>query len=112
MALVCTPKKRMDTFPCLSCLSDSELNIAFVVLLAISAGYTLPSGTNQMLQDAACYNCLSDKRLFQALVSAYAEKYAPTLTLTELKNRMKCLACANPKQIKALTAFLTCKALS
>lgn len=111
MALICTPAQRLATTPCLSCLSDSELDIAFVVALAASAGYTLPSGTAQMIQDASCFTCLSDKQLKRALASAYLEKQAPGITMAQLKDRMKCLACSNPKQIKALMAFLTCKAL-
>lgn len=111
MALVCTPSQRLKNFPCLACLSDSELDAAFVVALAISAGYTMPSGTNQLLTDSACFTCLTEKQKKKALVSAYLEKYAPTITAADLRNRMKCLRCASPKQIKAAISFLTCKVL-
>lgn len=113
MALTCTPAARLAFLPCLSCLSDSELDKAFVVALAESEGtYSLPTDSAQLVEDSACYTCLSDKQLKQALVSAYLENYLPNITLSEIRERLKCLQCATPKQVKAMQAFLTCKVVA
>lgn len=110
MALNCTPAARLSVLPCLSCLSDSELDKAFVVALAESSrSYTLPADAGQLIEDSACFTCLSDKQLKQALVSAYLEDVDPYITLDDIRNRLKCLQCATPKQILAATVYLTCK---
>lgn len=113
MALTCTPAARLAYLSCLSCLSDSELDKAFVIALADSEGsYRLPTDSAQLVEDSACFTCLSDKQLKQALVSAYLEENAPEVTLDDIRERLKCLQCATPKQILAATVYLTCKAVS
>lgn len=112
MAITCTPKARLAALPCLSCLSDSELDKAFVVALADSEGtYDLPTDSAQLVEDSACFTCLSDKQLKQALVSAYLEDNSPGITLDEIRSRLKCLQCATPKQILAAQVYLTCKVI-
>lgn len=103
----CTPAARLSTLSCLACLSDSELDKAFVVALAASGNtYTLPGDAGQLIEDSACFTCLSNKQLKQALVSAYAEDQG--LTVAEIRDRLQCLQCATPKQIAAATVYLTC----
>jgi len=111
MALTCTPAARLSQLSCLSCLSDSELDKAFVVALASNfSGYTLPAQASNLVSDSACFTCLSDKQLKQAMVSAYFQWGAsPNITIEEIRNRLKCLQCANPKQVKAMISFLTCR---
>ncbi len=111
MALTCTPKQRLTTLSCLSCLSEKELLAAFIVALAIDGGYTLPTDTNTLLSDSKCFECLSDKQLGQAIISAYLEKKAAGISINTVKTRIKCLSCATPKQLKAAIAYLTCKNL-
>lgn len=109
----CTPSKTLAANSCLSCLSESELDKVFVVALAESEGtYDLPTDSAQLIQDAACFTCLSDKQLKQALVSSYLESLSPKLTLDEIREKLKCLQCANPKQVLAATVYLTCKSVS
>lgn len=109
MAITCTPAARLEYLSCLSCLSDSELDKAFVVALAESEGtYNLPTDSAQLVEDSACFTCLSDKQLKQALVSAYLEGNDP-LTLDQIREKLKCLQCATPKQILAAQVYLTCK---
>lgn len=112
MAITCTPAARLSYLSCLSCLSDSELDQAFVVALADGDGsYSLPTQASQLVADAACFTCLSDKQLKQALVSAYLQDNSPNITIGEIRNRLKCLRCASPKQIKAIQVYLTCRAV-
>jgi hypothetical protein len=110
MALTCTPKALLANPPCAACFSEKELDTALVVAMAASASlYTLPDQTSTMMQDGACFTCLSNKQLKQALLSAFLQSIIPALSITEIRRRMKCLACATPKQILALQAYLTCK---
>jgi hypothetical protein len=103
----CTPAARLSTLSCLACLSESELDKAFVVALAASgATYTLPGDAGQLIEDSACFTCLTKKQLKQALVSAYAEDQG--LTVAQIRARLRCLQCATPKQIDAATVYLTC----
>lgn len=111
MALVCTPTKRLSTYKCLSCLSVSELLALLVIIEADNtrSGYTLPGDGAKLMQDAACWTCLTDKQLLQSIVSARAEFIESTTTVQDIRNKIKCLLCGNPKQIKAALAMLTCK---
>ena len=110
MALTCTPKALLANTPCASCFSEKELDTAIVVALAAAEGtYSLPTGTNKMMQDAACFTCLSERQLKEALLSIFLQGLSPALSITEIRRRMKCLACATPKQIAALQVYLTCK---
>lgn len=107
----CTPSANLATYKCLSCLSIDELLKLWVVILADSdrSGYSLPTDLPQLLEDAACWTCLSDKQLLQAAISANAQDIEDGATLQEIREKIKCLLCANPKQVKAALAMLVCK---
>jgi len=109
MAVSTNVNDRLETFKCLSCLSESDLLKVMLVVLAdaSTSGYTLPGDTAQLLEDSACWACLSDKQLLQAQVSALAEDIETGTTLEEFRNKIKCLLCAQPKQIRAAVAYLT-----
>jgi len=94
--------------PCLACLSESELNKVFVLALATGTAYELPDHLAQLMDSSACYTCLSDKQLLQVLVSAYVEDQLGSLTMDEFREKIKCLSCATPKQVKAAISYLTC----
>jgi hypothetical protein len=105
----CAPAALLAKLSCLKCLSESELNKVFVLALAAGTdNYTLPDNLNTLLENSACFTCLSDKQLLQALVSAYVEDNLPELTIEEIRERIKCLNCATPKQVKAAMVYLTC----
>lgn len=111
--IACTPAGLIGDVPCLACLSEKELLMVLVAVLAIGDNYTLPTDTNKLLKDSACFTCLSDKQLFQALVRAVANKYiGSTFTEAEGQAAIKCLRCANEKQLKAAVVYLTCELFS
>lgn len=108
----CSPGANLAAYKCLSCLSVSELLIIYLVVLADAetSGYSLPADQARLLEDAACWTCLSDKQLLQAAISANAQDILSEETpVSELRERIKCLLCATPKQIKAIIAMLVCK---
>ena len=111
MPAVCTPSANLSIYSCLSCLSKDELLKLLVVILAdvAESGYTLPADTPQLLQDSACLTCLDDKKLLQYTVSALAQDVESGSTVAEIRDKIKCLLCANPRQIKAALAHLICR---
>lgn len=109
----CTPSALTGVIPCLSCLSEKELLTVLVFILASADSYSLPTDTNQLLADSACFTCLSDKQLFQALITAVANEFLrESLTVEEGAAAVKCLQCANPKQLKAALVYLLCQLFS
>lgn len=113
MAIACTPEERLEKFKCLECGSESQLLLVLLLALAKNrhAGYTMPDDTNQLMQDSACWACLSDKQLLQAVVSTVSE-WVEDEDWQPLVEEARCIQCANPKQIKAAIAFLICKIIS
>lgn len=106
----CTPSANLSTYKCLACLSTTELLMLLVVILADAGGtYTLPDDLSTLMQDAACWGCLSDKQLLQASVSALAQDIEADATLDEIRAKIACLKCANPGQIKSAIAMLICQ---
>ena len=106
----CTPNALLNTFPCLQCYSKTELKQVLVMLLAeLSESYEMPGSTNQVMKDSACFTCLSEKQLLQAMVSTLAQQVGWESTdFNDIKDKIKCLNCANPKQIDAAITYLVC----
>lgn len=108
-----TPKDNLKVIPCLACLSESELKKLMIVIMSdLMGNYTLPGDTAALLKDAACYTCMSKKQLLQIAVTVWAtiaySNREGTLTVEEMRNKIKCLLCANPAQVDAALAQLTC----
>lgn len=106
-----TPKDNLKVLPCLECLSESELKQVLVVILAdLMGNYTLPGDTATLIQDSACYTCFSKKQLLQLSIVIWATiAYDGEMpTLDTLRSKIACLLCANPAQIDAALAQLSC----
>lgn len=110
-SITCHPSDLLATYACLKCLSKLELEQLLVVILAdITGAYTLPEETSDLLADSACFTCLSDTQLLQAIVSMFAQVayYGTDTTVDEIRDKIKCLLCANPAQVKAALTKLLC----
>ena len=106
----CLPQTALALTPCLSTLSRSQLVALQVALLAENLGYTMPSGLTTLLTNSACHVNTSDKQKLQSEVAILvAMSRTPQATMTTLIGKIKCLQNANPKQIEAALAFLTCQ---
>jgi len=108
-----TPKDNLKVIPCLACLSESELKKLLIVVLAeLTNVYTLPGDTGTLLQDAACYGCMSKKQLLQIAVTVWATiaygSRSEIPSVDTLREKIKCLLCATPGQVDAALAQLTC----
>ena len=92
---------------CLACLSKTELIALAVMISADKLGtYNLPGDTNKLLANSACFNCFADSQLLQGMVAVMVQNVEGLATVNQMRARIKCLACANPKQLKAAFAYL------
>ena len=104
-----SPSSLIGQYPCLACLSNTELLAVMVLALATSNGYTLPDDTSRLLTDSKCVTCLTDKQLLQALAGLMAGGMLSGQTVTQMRAKIKCLVNANPKQLKAALVNLICQ---
>lgn len=108
---VAGPKDLPKVLPCLQCLSELQLMMVLVwELNEISEAYTLPTQLATLFDDSACYTCLSDKQLLQAIVTILAYlAFGREDTVPGVVDDLACLNCANPAQIKAAIVHLIAK---
>lgn len=105
MPVTCTPKALLASYPCLAYLSESELKAVMVVAYADNLGLTV----DQVLENSACFMCLSDKQHLQSAASIIGDAFLRDLTVDEIRERIKCLLCAKPGQIKAALTYELCQ---
>lgn len=97
------------TFPCVECLSESQLwMVAFVVMNFL---YNYLNRTDvtptDRLKEMGCQNCLSDKQVLQAVVAKLINTaaqlgYGAQAGLEDAS----CTQCADPKRIRVALASL------
>lgn len=99
-----------DSYGCVSCLSQSELWMALLFLMAKDQNLDLqaPGVLTSLLEDTACFTCASDTQLLRIIVSGKAELMIPDEFATEgaLAEALTCLRCLKPKQIKGALTYL------
>ena len=108
----CTPAAQKELIPCLKCLSLSQLEMLKLFLLSVIEGtYDLPEDFQQLLEDSACFTCLSDKEKLEGELASMASLAGGRgeSHFEDFVEAFKCLPCAKPGQIKAATALLLCK---
>lgn len=96
----------LNQTPCLTCLSEKELQAVLVYLLSTQTDYSLPDDLRQLMQDSVCINCFSNKEKLQAVVAALADELVTDETIPEIRDAMKCLLCATPGQIQSAIIYL------
>lgn len=106
-AIECTPSALLDKYSCLQCLSDDQL-LAIIALAMAQASQTYANDVAALLADSACYTCLSEKQMLQAATAIIGNMGFPDESISEIREKIKCLLCADPRQIKAAILFLLC----
>lgn len=112
MATTCTPNGLLGEYPCFSCLSQTEMLAVFILIANELLGtYTLPAEVDTLLEDSACFNCISDKQKFQAIISTMAQvAYARSeKSMDDIRDEIKCLLCAPPGLLKAAAVLMLCQ---
>lgn len=108
-----TPKDNLKVMPCLSCLSEKELQALLIYIMSeLFASYSLPDDMAALMEDSACYTCMSKKQLMQVTVTIWATMlYGERQEIPDintLRDEIKCLLCSTPAQLDAALAQVTC----
>jgi hypothetical protein len=107
MPLTFTGDTANNLMPCLSCFSRDDLWKTLLYVLSADTEYDISDGHLEELQQAAaCLNCDSDTQMFAALVATYIDAYDLDLTADELKEKIKCVKCGDPKLVRAMVLWL------
>lgn len=102
--ITCTPSELLNTYPCLACLSETELKAVIVVALAANNSKTVA----ETLSESACFKCLSDKQKLQAATAVIANEYLSSYTVPEIRELIKCLLCGPADALDAALTYLLC----
>lgn len=107
----CTPANLMDTYPCLKCMSKSDLRLMLLWLMTYLSSYDLSEAgaLDQLLEDSACFTCLSDKQRLQAMVAVIGDAFGKEFTSETFLADTKCLRCLKPGQVDAAIVYLLCQ---
>lgn len=79
-----------------------------LVLFAKAAGLSLATEGNlaSILEDSACYNCMSEKQLAQVEVTKLKQVFGDGASFADLMDEAKCLKCLDPHRILAARTFV------
>lgn len=109
----CTPQAIKESFHCIQCASESEVLMVILWALAKLEGtYTLPGDLDHLLEDTACWNCMSDSDLLRAIAILLAQKASRNESILDFWDEVKCLPCADPKALRAAIVPLLCQYLA
>lgn len=108
MAIECTPAGLKAMYPCLQCLSESELRMAWLLIWMEFGGYD-PSDLPELIANAECMTCLSETEKLRAKVAAFGELiFHDVADLQTLINNAECIRCLKKGQVEAITLWLIC----
>ena len=101
----CTPSVLLNTWKCLKCLSASEMKAVMVLALAEDLGLTVA----EVLENSACFNCLSKTQLLQSATAVTADSFLSRYaSVDELRTAIKCLLCAPSGKLDAALTYEIC----
>jgi len=103
----CTPEGILTDFPCLNCLSETQLLKMLLVLMARGTGFPWPEYRGMVLEMTACNTNLSKRQMLITIVDAmlYADVNGYEDTL---KNALQ-LEGISPAQLLAGITQLICR---
>lgn len=105
----CTVTDLVDAFPCLNCLSKTELIAVLAQSLALLDSKDLSgSDLTTLLNDSACIGCLSETQMLRAVVSVIGKWANRSMTVSAIRDDVKCLVCVDPGRVRALVVYLIC----
>lgn len=105
----CTPQELLVVEPCLNCLSESQLLMILYLLFVWRIDGDLDDAITD-LENSTCFKCASDKQLLTMIDAILMQWLGITSdNWAEFKVAMGCLACADPKLIRAATVKKICE---
>jgi hypothetical protein len=97
----------LNEYPCLSCLSKSELEIIKLILWANAAGITLPAAMDTVLADSQEILQMSDTQMLITELVAMKAILLPESTFEQMVENLRCMKCIPPKTVRAATLLMT-----
>lgn len=94
--------------PCVQCLSLEQIEWLRLALFAKAANLSLatPGNLALILEESACYNCMSEKQLAQVEVTKLKQVFGEGATFAELMEEAKCLQCLDPHRVLAARIYV------
>ena len=94
----------LDDFPCLRCVSDTQLVLilAFLLCRVVSTDRDNECTAAEMVETAGCSDCFSRRQLMQLLVQMIARYAVDQGLVTDFDAAVQevvCLNCADPKKL-------------
>jgi hypothetical protein len=106
----CTPAEAMAIAPCAKCASESELRMIWLWFWATMDLYDLPEDLAELLEDSACWTCLSETDIKRGILSEVISGI--DIPIGEVMDALTCIRCLKPKQVEAAIAYTICDFLS
>lgn len=110
--LVCTPNAIAAGMPCVQSLNGDNERWRMIVycLWRLIYGPAATLDVNTLLQQANCFNCVSEGELLNNLVAVLAQTAVAEGALTELPTARNghCLQCLNTLELKRIALYLGC----
>ena len=82
-------------------MSLEQLEQLKLALYAMANNKALPDNLASVLDDSACYACMSDHQLAQVEITKLKQVFGAGKTIAELVEDTKCLKCLDPKRVRA-----------
>jgi hypothetical protein len=92
--------------PCLQCMSLEQLEQLKLALYAKANNKTLPDNLASILEDSACYGCMSDHQREQIEITKLKQVFGGGKTIAELVEETKCLKCLDPKLVRSAALLM------
>lgn len=117
VVITCTKEALVDVLPCLTCASETELDIIWLYLWMRFWRLDPSEDLFTLIGDSACLTCMSEREIKQAKIAVwyqflYAGGYLDIQSTEELFDDLKCMNCMTPQQIRAAVLWLVCGFLS
>lgn len=106
----CTPQTLSALAPCFRCFSKLELLAILTVLLKsiADARAEQESTLDELLDQAACFNCTDGKLKLEMLVAMVVAMMGDESTPDEFREQIKCYTCLSENQLYSLLLYLLC----
>lgn len=102
MAVVYTKDTVMALTPCLQCLDKPTLLLVLLYILATMNNKDMTTELDTMMEESACYTCLTDKQLLEAMIAILADNQLESVNVQDIRDSLSCAQCADPQRIKAM----------
>lgn len=111
MALIanCTPAEVVNRYPCLHCLSTSDL-LALLAYLWMAAN-SKQGDLATVLEDATCFDCISEKQKLEGEIAIMIDALLnnENITPASVMEIVRCMACLPKSKKESIILSMQCE---